>query len=231
MLVLRRKAGEAIWLVGEHGERIKVCVEAIEGGRVKLGFQAPARVLVLREELMRRAEPAVKERESGNPVRTQEGEKEMATRAMIARKVGEEGFEGRYHHNWGTPDKLGKALYDVYHDAFQQDAEAMMHFLIDEHPAGWSNIVGADCSLAPGFIHTCRSPEDAIRPHCYCHGQRSEPPLLLASWGEASRRDCDYAYLIEEQRRLMTVFASDSEWHVIAEIALDGREPQWGDIG
>ncbi len=48
MLVLRRKAGEAIVLNGV----IKIYVLAVEGERVKLGIDAPPDVVIVRQELL-----------------------------------------------------------------------------------------------------------------------------------------------------------------------------------
>jgi carbon storage regulator len=48
MLVFRRKAGEAVMLDG----RIEVLVLEIAGNRVKLGFTAPAEVVVMRKEVV-----------------------------------------------------------------------------------------------------------------------------------------------------------------------------------
>lgn len=48
MLVLRRKAGEAIVLNGV----IKIYVLAVEGERVKLGIEAPPDVVIVRQELL-----------------------------------------------------------------------------------------------------------------------------------------------------------------------------------
>jgi carbon storage regulator len=48
MLVLRRKASEAIVLNGV----IKIYVLAIEGERVKLGIEAPPDVVIVRQELL-----------------------------------------------------------------------------------------------------------------------------------------------------------------------------------
>lgn len=48
MLILRRRCREAIVISGE----ITVRVLEIEGGRVKLGIEAPPDVSVLREELL-----------------------------------------------------------------------------------------------------------------------------------------------------------------------------------
>jgi carbon storage regulator len=51
MLVLRRKAGEAIVL----DSAITIRVLGVEGDRVKLGIDAPPDVIVVREELLRDA--------------------------------------------------------------------------------------------------------------------------------------------------------------------------------
>jgi carbon storage regulator len=48
MLVLRRKAGEAIVLNGV----IRIYVLAVEGERVKLGIEAPPDVVIVRSELL-----------------------------------------------------------------------------------------------------------------------------------------------------------------------------------
>ncbi len=48
MLVLRRKASEAIVLNGV----IKIYVLAVEGERVKLGIEAPPDVVIVRQELL-----------------------------------------------------------------------------------------------------------------------------------------------------------------------------------
>jgi carbon storage regulator len=49
MLVLRRKIGEVIVLNGV----VKIVVLGVEGDRVKLGFEAPPDVIIVREELLR----------------------------------------------------------------------------------------------------------------------------------------------------------------------------------
>ena len=48
MLVLRRKVGESVVI----GGNIQVVVLAVEGDRVKIGFQAPLGVNIVREELL-----------------------------------------------------------------------------------------------------------------------------------------------------------------------------------
>ena len=54
MLVLRRKAGEAIVLNGV----ITIHVLAVEGERVKLGISAPPEVVIVRSELLEGQGPA-----------------------------------------------------------------------------------------------------------------------------------------------------------------------------
>lgn len=54
MLVLRRKAGEAIVLNGT----ITIHVLAVEGERVKLGISAPPEVVIVRSELLEAQEQA-----------------------------------------------------------------------------------------------------------------------------------------------------------------------------
>ena len=57
MLVLRRKAKEGIVL----SENIRVVILAVEGGRVKIGIEAPRGITVVREELLRRQPQVRKE--------------------------------------------------------------------------------------------------------------------------------------------------------------------------
>ena len=52
MLVLRRKVRETIVIAGN----IKVVVLAFEGKRVKIGIEAPAEIVILRDELCQQAE-------------------------------------------------------------------------------------------------------------------------------------------------------------------------------
>ena len=47
MLILRRKAGEAIWI----GDNIKVTILANDEGGVRLAADAPKEITILREEL------------------------------------------------------------------------------------------------------------------------------------------------------------------------------------
>jgi len=48
MLVLSRKVDEVIWI----GPQIKITVVRVQGGHVRLGFDAPKGMKIVREELM-----------------------------------------------------------------------------------------------------------------------------------------------------------------------------------
>jgi hypothetical protein len=77
----------------------------------------------------------------------------MSTRGSIGRWVGGNPvrFFSVYHHWDSYPSGLGKTLWDLYHGYFKEDLEAMLKVLIDDHPAGWSSINGADFNLPAGY--------------------------------------------------------------------------------
>lgn len=52
MLVIRRRAGESVVIEPGPGLRIELQVMEVHGTRVKLGFAAPASVLILRQEIL-----------------------------------------------------------------------------------------------------------------------------------------------------------------------------------
>lgn len=72
----------------------------------------------------------------------------MSTRGVIARATGD-GFAGRYHHWDSYPSGLGATLYSW---GQRMPLERMLKLLLDEHPAGWSTIVGTDPGLTPGYV-------------------------------------------------------------------------------
>jgi carbon storage regulator len=58
MLVLTRRVGESV-LVGAD---VRVTVTECKGGRIKLGFEAPRRVAIVREELVAKGKGASDDR-------------------------------------------------------------------------------------------------------------------------------------------------------------------------
>ena len=77
----------------------------------------------------------------------------MSTRAAIARwtNIANGEWAGRYHHWDGYPCGLGATLYHLVRRRVIGDLEMTIQMLVDEHPAGWSTINGADWSKQPGY--------------------------------------------------------------------------------
>ena len=147
----------------------------------------------------------------------------MSTRALIARTTSDGGWEARYHHWDGYPEGLGATLYDLFNGHFEQDAKAMLHILLDEHPGGWSNIIDADFNEAPGFG---ASPG----PQCYCHGERSEGPFNFITDEGPDYAGAEYCYIINTHDSVMTArkYAyRSSGWKTLAVVPLLGPEPAW----
>lgn len=141
----------------------------------------------------------------------------MSTRGVIARPNGDS-WTGRYHHWDSYPSGLGKTLFNAYHGHFNRDVEYMQHFLLDEHPAGWSTIVDSDFSIKPGWTSPMKGyPGSNVshengdwkraylkytksaaqrRPHCFCHGERHQEAFLYTA--ETKGSDLDYVYVLSE---------------------------------
>jgi hypothetical protein len=162
----------------------------------------------------------------------------MGTRGAIARRTAEGTFAGRYHHWDSYPDGLGKTLWHRLKDTFDDDLSAMLEFLIDEHPAGWSTINGKDLTVEPGW--------GGEQAECFCHGERSEGEWTVTQ-EDAASSGVEWVYAFDEDARTMLVLASytpeghkmidafgmgdsDATWSVLAEFDLDGPEPDWEDL-
>lgn len=111
--------------------------------------------------------------------------------SVIARPT-DTGFEGRYVHSAGTPDWVIGLLSRLYHGPFDRDLDAMQKFMVDEHPAGWSQL-GDDPTVDTGW--------DNNRQHsmcegfvCYCHGDRHEADLLFTP--DSDTLSVDYLYVL-----------------------------------
>jgi len=171
----------------------------------------------------------------------------MSTRAAIARSHGD-GFLGVYHHWDGYPTALGKTLWELYQGYFWGriggDLGLMLAVLIDEHPAGWSTINGADFTLAAGFTEDMA----AKQPQCFCHGDRHEPAQAVT---EQDDLGMEWAYVFDEAANSMAVLERvrpdsghavgmfgtlgtsrksgerEDAWAVRWTGPLDGEEPDW----
>jgi hypothetical protein len=124
----------------------------------------------------------------------------MSTRSCIARVTGEGKFTGVYHHWDGYPTALGATLYDLYHDHFNCDLDAMLKYLIDAHPAGWSTINGADFNLPAAYDSDRRG--DPHGPACFCHGGRQEKAQPVTQDDDMGM---EWAYVFDEEKRVMYV--------------------------
>jgi len=146
----------------------------------------------------------------------------MSTRGMIARLGVQPGtIVGRYHHFDSYPDGLGRALWNAYHDYFHKNLWAMMKFLIDDHPAGWSTIVESDFNLAPGYYDKDQ-PVKIFGPLCYCHGHSHSLDRSIAPLQLEDMQNLDYAYVLDNQVMVILDYGN-----VIAEIDLNSNEPNW----
>ena len=164
----------------------------------------------------------------------------MSTRAVIARET-DKGWEGRYHHFDGYPSGLGKALFDLYNGYFGHDLAKMLKVLLDDHPAGWSDIVGRNFRKAPGFVEDTSKWKDEDRPLCYCHGDRHEEAQLLTR-ENASACGVEYAYVFSgaaitilssycaDGHKMIGMFGMGDEnatWREVAMLDLNSQEPDW----
>lgn len=152
----------------------------------------------------------------------------MSTRATIARIRGD-GFAGVYHHFDGYPSGLGATLFKR---AQEVEVGDMLHFLIDEHPAGWSTINDADWAAPPGFSENGFSTEG---PACYCHGGRSEGAMTITHEDDT---DAAWAYVLDAHAKTMAVLERADGgrvlgffWRPRAVVALSGPEPDWASMG
>ena len=171
----------------------------------------------------------------------------MSTRGCIARlqKRDPLEFKGVYHHWDSYPSGLGQKLFHIRNQEFKGDTAAMLKVLIDQHPAGWSTIVGADFDLRPGFQGHQKADGKAMvmesRPQCYCHGDRHETSSMVTE-RNAAASGIEYAYLFDGSkmfiagsfcgngRKMVGMFGlgdAEAVWSVIAEVYLDGPEPDW----
>lgn len=167
----------------------------------------------------------------------------MSTRSVIARPVEGPSFawEGRYHHSDGYPSGVGKTLWELLHGRFAGEESALLKVLLDDHPAGWSNIIDADWSQEPGFLNH-RSPAEGqtwaefsrtCRPQCYCHGARDEEGQDFIT-SEGDDWGTEWCYVINLFDRTLTVrenvdyeTGGKERWRLKAVVPLDGPEPDW----
>ncbi|MGW2256105.1 hypothetical protein ACWCXH_39105 [Kitasatospora sp. NPDC001660] len=101
----------------------------------------------------------------------------MSNHPSIIARPTPTGFHGRYVANDGQPAARIPRLQHLYYRVYRHDLDAMLGFLIDQHPAGWSQL-GTDPTADCGWINPL-PPAGDCGFRCYCHGDRREPETLL----------------------------------------------------
>lgn len=129
----------------------------------------------------------------------------MSTRSIIARGTSAEDFEGQYHHYDGYPEAMGPTLRKMYEQGWPGELEKMFRFIVDEHPAGWSNLHGVDDWSGPvrvGFAS--HGTDSANTAQCFCHGCRKEDGSGVMTTTKNS--GCEYLYLVDPKTANMQIY-------------------------
>jgi len=119
----------------------------------------------------------------------------MSTRGIIGKRIGKSEWYGVYHHFDSYPSGLGNCLVEMFVKDFNMNHELMADYLIEQHPMGWSTLMG-----------------EARR--CYCHGLQlvenaSKHAILPRPWKNALDAD---RYQIETDIRTQDTSNSDIEY-------------------
>lgn len=163
----------------------------------------------------------------------------MGTRGVIARRTNQ-GFTGRYHHWDSYPHGLGATLFTARNRHFKRDTQAMLKYLLDDHPAGWSTINRGDFAERPGYEEMGFK---TTGPKCYCHGGRSETERVVTQ-ENATEIGCEWAYVFDGdsmlvlsseykgRRKMIGAFGhggskDETYWRVVATVDLNGEVPNW----
>ncbi|MBL8165415.1 MAG: hypothetical protein JNJ61_25755 [Anaerolineae bacterium] len=163
----------------------------------------------------------------------------MATRALIGIYEAGKGSSWRatYHHWDGYPTGLGRALWRIYHDIYPGLLSAMMEFIVDAHPEGWSTLAGRDFRKRPTWFDG--SVEMMLKEQGMAWYEL--PPLAYKYRGddpmpadETSNFGQEWAYVFDLQSNTMTILERVS-WHNLsyaekATIPLNGMEPDWDSL-
>lgn len=113
--------------------------------------------------------------------------------SVIARPT-DAGFAGRYIHNDGHPGIRLPLLRALYAGPFRGDLDAMTRFLVDEHPAGWSQL-GPNPAVETAWVNG-RSSIGYDHFICFCHGDRHDDPLLCTH-ADTDGAQADWVYILK----------------------------------
>lgn len=152
----------------------------------------------------------------------------MSTRGIIGvyTNADHTHWRGVYHHFDSYPKGLGKALWDAAQTVWKNDLSGMLHFLIDEHPAGWSNIVCCDLTLKPVWLDSAARTE-TLAPLSYT--VRGEDPYIWSPTDDIGW--LDWAYLFDVPKQTMDIHKIPfNGLRYIATADLCGSEPDWQEL-
>lgn len=118
----------------------------------------------------------------------------MSTRGCIARLISKPGkkirFSGSYNHWDSYPSGLGSTLFQLRNGHFKGNTLAMLKYLIDDHPRGWSTINDADFNLPAAPRPDNKT---VICKHCPLPNWKHYAQYYVeenALWVEAGRPPC-----------------------------------------
>lgn len=156
-------------------------------------------------------------------------------------------WEGRIHSSDSYPTALGRTLWQQFREYFGRDFAAARKYLVEDHPAGFSTIVGADLSLPCGYTNDFESAWEKLPdgradfskplPHgarCYCHGDRSNEHYLIT---DADGAHYPWLYLFVDMGYTVELrIYTDKEtegvtvpvWEEVGRIdCTENKEPNW----
>jgi hypothetical protein len=140
----------------------------------------------------------------------------MSTRATIARQTEGDAFIGRYIHFDGYPSGVGIGILRALNRFGLTEGKKV---LLDDHPAGWSNVASCDWTQEIGSIE---SMDDPNRPMCYCHGDEVEEEWLVDSAGDDG--GAQWAYVFSNSINSLMVYEHKYDdkiyWQLQSEIDL-----------
>ena len=142
----------------------------------------------------------------------------MSTRGAIARVNGD-GFKGVYHHWDSYPDSLGETLKRLHGEYFEGDTDAMLKFLIDDHPAGWSTIIGKDLTRPCGY--------GSDGAECYCHGSRKGSAQVVDD-RNAGGCGCEYVYVFNDKNQMLVLSSYNGDGNkMVGMFGMGNRDAKW----
>jgi hypothetical protein len=175
----------------------------------------------------------------------------MSTRSVIARWTNKEAGEwaGTYHHWDGYPTGLGAHLFGLIRDKYKGDVNRALKELVDDHPAGWSTLMRSRIGKPECYCHpegggaeeseTPMTQATASAVGCewaYVLDPDARTMSVLGSYtGEWMVEQGKKAGVPDEEQvptgtKMIGMFGMgdpSASWQVVAEVSLDGPEPDW----